>query len=284
MPRLIKNFNNLILLTFIVYCPTAISIDQKLDPKYGNGQNTKFIDAMYGLSPDITEHELQEIERSIPLRITNRFFVRFGANNCTSSVTKVTNTSVQPATLTAKVVNGNQSTTSKYGGELAFGYRWDSLSLELEALATENTRFDKKPLFSNQPGTLNSIVKAQGVFINAYYDFISLMAFRAFVGLGAGAGINRTNSNFSDNPVSTGINFTRRRVAGAYNLILGCKFNLVPQLFINGAFRYTNFAGFGNIKTIATSNVEWKDEFQYLHLEGQHSIFGISISLTHIFA
>ncbi|MGD0465255.1 MAG: outer membrane beta-barrel protein [Gammaproteobacteria bacterium] len=283
MPKLIKSFNNSIVLILIVYCQTAISIEQKLDPKYGNGQSTKFIDAMYGRSPDITDAELQAIEKSIPPRITSRFFIRFGANNCTSSVSKVVNTSVQTATLTAKVVNGNQITSSKYGVELAFGYRWDKLSLELEALATEDTRFDKNPLFSNQPGTLTSIVKAQGVFVNAYYDFISLMAFRAFVGLGAGAGINRTNSNFSGNPVSTGISFTRRRVAGAYNLVLGCKINLASQLFINGAFRYTNFAGFGNIKTIATSNVEWRDELQNLHLEGQHSIYGISIGLTHIF-
>ncbi len=284
MPRLINKLNTLILLFFIVYYPTAIAVAPDLDPKYGNGQNTKFVNAIYGLNPDITESELQEIENSIPPRLTDRWFLRFGANSCTSSITKVVNTSVQPSTLAAKVINGNQKSSPKYGGELAVGYRWDKFLIELEAIATENTKFNKKPLFSNQPGTLTSTVKAQGVFINTYYDFMSLMAFRAFVGIGVGAGINRANSNFSDAPpISTGINFTRRRVAGAYNLVLGCKINLVSQLFITGAFRYTNFAGFGNIKTIATSNVEWQDELKNLHLEGQHSIFGISISLTHLF-
>ncbi len=294
MPRLITNKrkNNKILvikvfiLTTIFYCQISHSNPnpKQLDPKYGSAQNPKFIEAMYGLSPPVTDDELQKIENSIPARTTNRFFIRFGANSGTSSISKVKNTSVQPITKTAIIASSNQATSSKNGGELAFGYRWDNLSLELEAMATENTKYNKTPLFSNQAGGLTSVVKAQGIFINTYYDFVSLMAFRAFFGLGIGAGINRTNSNFFNAPpISTGENFARRRVAGAYNVVLGCKINLVPQLFLNGAIRYTNFAGFGNIKIIATSNVEWRDPAQNLHLEGQHTLFAFSISLTHLF-
>lgn len=285
MPGLIKTFNKIaLLLNLIIYSSIIVAKQQLIDPRYGNGQSKSFMSAIYGNSADVTEDELQEIERSIPPRITQRFFIRAGANKGSSIISKMTNTAVETATKHAKIANGNFKSSAKLGAELALGYRWDRISTELEVLITENIKFTKNPLFSNQPGKLDSIVKAQASFLNVYYDFLDLMPFRAFLGIGVGAGINRTNSNFSNaSPISTGINFTRRRIAAAYNLVIGGKINLASRLFINGAFRYTNFAGFGNIKTISTSNVEWRDEAQNLHLEGQHCLYGFSISITHVF-
>lgn len=288
MPELIKSLRKINILIIIGYGSIVVAEQLKLDPKYGNGQSEKFIEAIYGLSPNITEEELTKIENSIPPKLTNKYFVRFGFNNGTSSIEKVKNISTLDATQKAIIVSSSQRTTSKKGGELAFGYRWDKFSVELEALATENVRYDKKPLFKDQNGTLigklQSVVKAQAVFINTYYDFINLMRFRAFIGFGVGAGINRTNANFSDMPpYSTGINFAKRSVSGAYNFVIGGKINLVSQLFINASFRYTSFSGFTNIKAISTSKVVWRDEANNLHLEGQHGLVGFSISLTHLF-
>jgi len=282
---LINTYFFLLSLLFYMVCNEAVAaIDPKLDPQYGNGQSTKFINAMYGTGPNVTTEELQKIQNSIPPDNTHRFFIRFGINNGTSTLSKVKNTTVQPIIETAIVTSTTQTAKSKYGGEMAFGYRADNFSMELGLMATENMKYNKAPLFSNQLGALNSTVKAQSVLLNIYYDFIHFMAFRTFFGVGVGAGINRTNSNFFNRPpMSTGENFARRRVAGAYNLVLGCKLNIVPQLFVVTSMRYTNFAGFGNIKTIATSNVEWRDVNQNLHLEGQHTLFGFSINLVHIF-
>lgn len=255
-----------------------------IDPKYGNGQSRSFMNAMYELSPDITETELQEIAKSIPPRITKRFFIRLGANWGRSMLSQVKNTSVQLKIKDANVATSNYTSPSKLGSELAFGYRLDRLSVELEAIAIEYFKFNINPLFNNQPGKLDSIVKAQGGFLNVYYDILDFMPVRAFLGVGLGAGINRTNSNFANAPpISTGINFTRRNIAGAYNLVAGVKVNIASRVFINGVVRYTNFAGFGNIKSISSNNVEWQDENRNLYLQGQHSLFGFSLSITHIF-
>lgn len=286
MPELIVRKTDTIglILILIFFCSLSSAKVHNVDPKYGNGQSRSFMNAMYELSPDITEKELQEIEKSVPPRITKRFFIRLGANHGRSMVSQVKNTSVQLTTKDAKVATSNYTSSSKLGVELAFGYRWDRLSVELEAIAIENFKFNIDPLFNNQKGKLDSIVKAQGGFLNVYYDVLDFMPFRAFVGVGLGAGINRTNSNFSNAPpVSTGINFTRRRVAGAYNLVAGAKINIASRVFINASVRYTNFAGFGNIRSIAASNVEWQDENHNLHLEGQHCLFGFSFSITHMF-
>ncbi len=271
------------LLFFIIKNP-ACAMEPTTDPKYGNGQSTQFIKAMYGMGPNLTEQELQQIAISIPGDNINKFFIRFGANNGTSSLSKIKNTSVNDGMTAATVVSTNKTIDSKYGGEISAGYRWDKLSLELELMATENIKYNSKKLFSNLDGSLNSTVKAQGILLNSYYDFINLKALRIFFGMGVGAGINKTNSNFFNNVTfATGENFARRRIAGAYNIVLGCKLNIVPQLFLCASMRYTNFAGFGNIKMLATSNVEWRDESQNLHLEGQHTLVGFSINLIHVF-
>lgn len=305
MLELIKTIKiiNIILLLSSLYSPVAISIlyNQKLDPKYGNGQSSQFIDAMYGSSTDISDAELQEIERSIPPKITDRYFLRLGVTRSSSNISSVTNISEQPLMMAAKVASISQKTSSKYGMELAFGYRLDKLSMEMEALAIENVKFNKKPLFSNQPGTLNSTVKAQAILANVYYDFINLKFIHAFVGAGVGASINRTNANFSDAPpISKGVNFPKRTIAGTLNLVLGFKLNIVPQLFINGSCRYTSFTGVSQFKNkfkkkktqTATGNQEikksssgldWRDEGLNLKLTGQRSIMGFSVSLTHVF-
>jgi hypothetical protein len=296
MPKLTlsinNNFNAILvkIITTLLLIAVLISISNQIqaaqfqqDPQYGNGQSTSFINAMYGTNSNVTTKELESITNSIPSNI-NRFFIRFGANNGTSSITKIKNTSVQDGITTATIATTNATANSKYGGEIATGYRWDKFSLELEFMITENMKYNTKKLFSNLAGSLNSTVKAQSIFLNSYYDFVSFKAFRIFAGLGFGAGINRTNSNFFNNATfATGETFARRKVAGAYNLVLGCKLNIVPQLFLIGSMRYTNFAGFGNIKLIATSNLEWRDESQNLHLEGQHTLVGFSINLIHIF-
>lgn len=283
----IKNYFLFISLFFIINFiinNKVHAIEPKQDPKYGNGQSASFIKTMYGSGSNVTENDLQTIKNTTTPDNINSAFIRLGANNGTSSLTKIKNTSVETGMNTAIIAKTNQTANSKYGGEIGLGYRWDRLSLELELMATENMKYNVKQLFSNKPGGLNSVIKAQGIFINSYYDFIGVRAFRVFFGIGFGAGINRTNSNFFNSPpFSTGENYARRRVAGAYNLVLGCKLNIAPPLFISAAMRYTNFAGFGNIKMIATSNVEWRDERQNLHLEGQHTLVGFSISLIHIF-
>lgn len=286
MPELIRNRIDqigLILILIFYYSLSGAKV-HNIDPKYGNGQSRSFMNAMYELSPDITDTELQEIEKSIPPRITKRFFIRLGANCGKSILSQVKNTSVLLATKDAKVAKSSYTAPSKLGAELAFGYRWDRFSVELEAITTSNFKFNINPLFNNQLGKLDSIVKAQGGFINVYYDILDFMPFRAFVGLGLGAGINGTNSNFSNAPpISTGINFSKRKVTGAYNIVAGAKINIASRVFINAALRYTSFAGFGNVRAIATGNVEWLDEKQNLRLEGQHSLFGFSLSITHLF-
>ena len=287
-----NNFNVVLVksITTLLFIAILFIIDDQIqaaefqqDPKYGNGQSSSFINAMYGSSSQVDSKGIENITRTMPSNV-NRFFIRFGGNNSTSSLTKIKNTSVQQGIAAAIIATTNTTANSKYGGEIATGYKWDKFSLELEFMITENMKYNAKKLFSNLNGSLNSTVKAQSIFLNGYYDFVNLKAFKIFAGLGLGAGINRTNSNFFNNAnFADGENFARRRVAGAYNLVLGCKLNIVPQLFLVGSMRYTNFSGFGNIKFIATSNVEWRDRSQNLHLEGQHTLVGFSLNLIHIF-
>jgi len=286
MPELIvKKADQISLILILMFFSSdSYAKTHNIDPKYGKGQTRSFMNAMYERSPDISETELQEIAKSIPPRITERFFIRLGANWGRSILSQVKNTSVHLKIKDAKVATSNYTSPSKLGAELAFGYRLDRLSVELEAIAVEYFKFNVNPLFNNQPGKLDSIVKAQGGFLNVYYDILDFMPVRAFLGVGLGTGINSTNSNFSNAPpISTGVNFTSRNIAGAYNLVAGAKINIASRVFINGAVRYTNFAGFGNIKAVSSKNVEWLDENRNWYLQGQHAFFGFSLSITHIF-
>lgn len=267
------------ILFFIINCiihNTVQAIEPKQDPKYGNGQTAAFIKTMYGSGTNVTPDEIAILNNTIPQENTNKFFLRLGINKGNSSLMNIKNTSQNIGMETAVIATTNPTANSKYGGEIGLGYRLDKLSWECEFITTENMKYNVTQLFGNQAGSLNSIVKAQGIFINSYYDVIGRKRFRIFLGLGLGAGINKTNSNFFNNPpLSTGESFVRRGVAGAYNLVVGCKINIVPQLFLSASMRYTNFAGFGN--------VIWRDKKNNLYLQGQHKLVGFSISIMHIF-
>jgi opacity protein-like surface antigen len=279
----------LTILSNIINQSNAFAVGQankmQTDPKYGNAQNEQFINAMYGLTPNINTNELPKISNRFSADIFNKFFIRLGGNSGSSYLTKIKNTSTQPEIKNAKIANNSKKANPKYSGEISIGYKLDRLSFEVEFIITENMKYSPQRLFNNFGGSLSSTVKANGIFLNGCYDFVKFQVLRIYLGLGFGAGINRTNSNFYNNPIfARNENFARRRVAGGYNLLLGCKINIVPQLFIVGSVRYTNFAGFGNIKYIATSNVEWRDEFKNLHLEGQHTFIGYGINIIHVFA
>ncbi|MGI9214195.1 MAG: hypothetical protein ACR2HS_00570 [Gammaproteobacteria bacterium] len=262
-------------------CQANNSADQ-LDKKYGNSQSEGFINAMYGLTPNISQEELQAINKITPINTNNKYFLRLGANTGSSSLIKITNISSKPIIQNAIIANDTETNNSKRSLEIAFGYTFNKLSLETELLVTQNMRYYRSQLFNNQNGSLDSIVKSKALLINGYYELLKLKSLRIFFGLGVGAGIISTNSRFFNSPVTAEQNYNKNNITGAFNLTLGGNLRVASQLFIKTSIRYTNFAGFGNIKNFSLGNIIWQDPDLNLYLKGQHKFFGFSLSMVHI--
>jgi opacity protein-like surface antigen len=255
----------------------------KQDPKYGNSQSVAFSNAVYGTTPALSQEDAITMKSRQRVNNNHKFFVRLGANIGTSAVLEVKNQSTASTLRAAKIASASQKSKSKHSAELGWGYKFDRISLELEVMFTENIKYDKDPLFSNDQGSIKSVVKAQSILVNAYYDFARFSKLNFFVGAGIGNGLNRTNSLFANHPLSNNEYFAKRKIAGAYNLVLGSKLNLTPQFYLGGYLRYTNFSGIKAGTIFPKRRMQWRDELLNLNLTGEHSLIAVGITLTHLF-
>lgn len=229
---------------------------------YGNGQTDSFRCAITG-STDLTS--LQQSERAdlIPQSLNNRFYVLLGANASTESITSVKNESIYDPYIQAAVLTTDQTKTASNNVELAFGYTWKDVAIDLQWLAVKSIAYSGYLTQINPSLYYNSTVKGDATLINVYWIFQDLYNFK-FYGLVCGG----ISSNKSTTTLNYGTSNVIKKMSPAYGLGFGARFNLVSNIYADMAARYIIL---GRAKFAAVDSAG-----DYMILKGYRTWLGVS--------
>lgn len=238
------------------------------DPKYGRSQRTKFLDAIHGTSEFTTEDQ-KKILAMTPRSKNDRYFLRLGINMGSHEV-KLKNNSTSE--LSNESLLTKKYSSSKKAFEIASGFKWTDVAIELELFLTNNRKIKADPVFKNRTEKFESTIKTQAALLNVYYDFTERLIFTPYIGIGAGISLNKTNTRLSKgsgvNDVGNGEDEAHSKMDQAFNLILGSKI-YVSRFSINLNARFTNF-GQGTMR----------DDLDKLRLKNKHIMAGLGLGIT----
>lgn len=141
-----------------------------------------------------------------------------------------------------------------FGGALALGYDFSArfnlpLRAELEYALFSRGEREKYFTWTDEDGAGSGSVKGkidvQSLFVNVYYDFHNESKFTPYVGGGLGLGFVGMKASASgadaDGPYESGSLGKKNRTNFAWNLGLGCAYEVTDNFALDLGYRYADF-------------------------------------------
>ncbi len=198
---------------------------------YGNGQTDSFRCAING-STDLSSLQQSERDELIPEKLSNRFFIRLGANASSEGITKIKNKSYYDALAIQGSVNNKSTKTASNNIEMAFGYTWSDFAIDLEWLSVKSMTYNGALVNITPVISYFTTVKGDALLGNLSWNFKDMYNFKFYGLMSLGISSNQTYSR-----LSTGSANVIKKKTPAFGLGLGARFNLVSKLYADMAVR-----------------------------------------------
>lgn len=220
-----------------------------MPPNYQGSAHYDTFDCAVNGSKQLTLEEINERSDLMPPKLTNRFYIRIGANAAAEGISGANN---QEINISTNNQQGNLSNTrnkvASNNFEMAFGYVWKDFAFDLEWLASKSVDFNTNVININPSFAVSSNVKGDALLGNIYWIFNDMYNVKLYADFIVGWSQN-TSTTF----INGGGENTFKRNHFAFGLGIGARFNIWSKLFadINGRYIYL-----GTARLVSTNGAE----------------------------
>lgn len=231
---------------------------------YGNSQTDSFRCAITG-STDLTMSEIYDQNDLIPQKLSDRFYVRIGANAAAEGIARVSNESIYDTVADAGVLSTSGVKTASNNAQIAFGYAWKDWAVDIEWLSSKSITFNGSLQQISPIIPFSSNTSGDALLLNLYWIFINRYNFNLYGLFDIGVSNNRSSTYiFNDTPTIV------KKYSPAYGIGIGGRFNIVSRLFADMNLRYIIL---GRATLTASGNG------RYIILKASRTWAGMSASL-----
>ncbi len=235
---------------------------------YGNSRTNSFNCALHG-SAELTPEQQRERNKLIPKSHNYSVYIRGGINAAAQVLRGIKNKTKTAGTTFDKKVNETEARKASNSFDIALGYKWQDVSLEIEWLNLDSFNYNSYLLATDPVLRFQSKVKGHAIMLGANFEYYKLGIMYPYIGLNLG--IVQNESLFSFNGSANKI---KRKFGPAVGIGFGAKFNIYSNLYADAVLRliYLDKVVFDSI-----------DTSPLLKLEAQRFWAGASIRLMWLF-
>lgn len=235
-------------------------------PNYQGSAKTDSFDCAVNGRKQLSIEQINERSDLIPPKLTNRFYIRLGANAAAEGISGASIKGVNNTTTNLTGTLQNKSIkVADNNFEMAVGYTWSEFAVDLEWLASKSVTYSSFVYGAPPTFTINSNVKGDALLINTYWIFQNLYNVNAYADFIVGWSNNSNTSYINAGPITA-----TRWYHWAFGLGVGGRFNIVSRLFADVKGRYIFL---GTTRLIATNNPS------YAYIKVNRTWMGASVCL-----
>lgn len=217
----------------------------------GSARTNSFECAVNG-SKELSSEAMNDRAALIPPKLSNRFYLRLGANAAAEGISGVKIVGVNNTT--TNVTGTLQNTKNKIAAnnfEMAFGYTWSEFAIDFEWLALSSVSYSSTISNVTPTFTINSNVKGDALLLNLYWIFKNMYNMNLY-----GDFIIGYSDNTSSSYIGSGSTTGNKRSHWAFGGGVGTRFNIVSKLYVdlNGRYIYL-----GTARLTATEGANYAD-------------------------
>ncbi len=221
----------------------ALGIDESIvDPygaQYGNAQSMVFQKAIRGGLP-LRLDEQASLDAMVPRRIDQRFYGSLRYNTGTFALSKFRNKSTDSNK--GAIVNIKSTSSKQKSFSVMMGYQFSkNIRADLEYFGRKTLHYNANPVLTGTgiiPTQLQSTLKGNTIFLNAYYDVLDQNQRPFTPYLGGGVGLSKYTITSTLSPASSlGASKSTTPLKPALSVVAGIKMRLFGDAFVDLSYR-----------------------------------------------